>query len=86
MHMLMITTAGLILLAVFVGIGHMRGDATGRGRAARAFIPVWFVLALINVTIGVLSAGYTVLQEAPVFVVTFGIPAALAWWLARRSA
>ncbi|MGB3555084.1 MAG: hypothetical protein WBA25_10650 [Jannaschia sp.] len=86
MHMLMITIAGLVLLAVFVGIGHLRGDAAGRKRAARAFVPAWFVLALINVTIGVVSAGYTVLQEAPVFVVTFGIPAALAWWLARRSA
>ena len=86
MHMLMITTAGLVLLAVLVGIGHLRGDAAGRANAARAFIPVWFVLALINVTIGVVSAGYTVLQEAPVFVVTFGVPAALAWWLARRSA
>ena len=86
MHMLMITIAGLVLLAAFLGIGHLRGDAPGRARAARAFIPVWFVLALINVTIGVVRAGYTVSQEAPVFVVTFGVPAALAWWLSRRGA
>ena len=86
MHMLMITLAGLALLALFVGVGHMRSGPAGRAKAARLFVPVWFVLALVNVTIGVVSAGYTVLQEAPVFVVTFGVPAALAWWISRREA
>lgn len=85
MHMLMITCAGLLLLGLFVLVGHLRGDAPGRSGAARAFVPVWFVLAFVNVTVGVVSAGYTVLQEAPVFVVTFGVPAALAWWISRRS-
>lgn len=81
MHTLMITTAGLVLLAVFVGFGHLRGDVTGRASAARAFLPIWFVLALVNFTVGVFSAGYTVLQETPVFAVTFGVPAALGWWI-----
>ena len=84
MHMLMITAAGLALLALFAGAGHLRAGAVGRAKAARWFVPVWFALALVNVTVGVVSAGYTVLQEAPVFLVTFGIPAALAWWIARR--
>lgn len=86
MHTIMIIAAGFVVLAVSIGIGHLRGGAAGRARAARLYIPVWFVLALINVTIGVVSAGYTVMQEAPVFLVTFGVPAALAFIVSRRSA
>lgn len=86
MHTIMILAAGLVLLGLFVGIGHLRGGAAGRARAARLHIPVWFVLALINVSIGVVSAGYTILQEAPVFLVTFGVPAAVAFLIARRGA
>jgi hypothetical protein len=85
MHMLLITAAGLILLGLFLGIGHLTGKAVGQVSAARTFLPVWFLLALLNVTIGVVWAGYTVTQEAPVFVITFGIPAALAWWLQKRA-
>jgi hypothetical protein len=32
-------------------------------RAAKAFLPVWLVASAINLTIGVVSAGYTVLEE-----------------------
>lgn len=86
MHTIMILSAGLALLALFVGVGHLRGGAAGRTRGAKWFVPVWFVLALANVTVGVVSAGYTVMQEAPVFLVTFGVPAAIAWWIGRRAA
>lgn len=86
MHTIMILAAGLVVLAVFVGMGHLRGGAPGRARAARLFVPVWFVLALINGAIGVVSAGYPVMQEAPVFLVTFGVPAALAFIISRRGA
>ncbi|WP_308918027.1 hypothetical protein [Jannaschia sp. LMIT008] len=82
----MILTAGLILLALFIGVGHLRGGVAGRAQAAKWFIPVWFVLALTNVGVGVVSAGYTVMQEAPVFLVTFAVPAAIAWWIGRRTA
>jgi hypothetical protein len=72
-----------MLLAIFVGVGHIGNAAPGRTKAASAFIPVWLVLALVNVTIGVVYAGYTVLQEAPVFAVTFAVPAAAAWYVQR---
>ena len=86
MHTIMILSAGLALLALFVGVGHLRAGAAGRATGARWFVPVWFALALANVTVGVVSAGYTVMQEAPVFLVTFGVPAAIAWWIGRRAA
>ena len=84
MHTVMITVVGLVLLALFLGVGHLRSAGAGRSQAASAFIPVWFVLASVNVTIGVVYAGYSLLQEAPVFAVTFAIPAAAAWF-AKRS-
>ena len=84
MHTVMILAAGLILLAVFLSVGHLRNGATGRAKSARLFIRFWFVLALVNVTIGVVSAGYSIAQEAPVFLVTFGTPALAAAWLMRR--
>jgi hypothetical protein len=43
------------------------------------------VLALLNVSVGVLAAGYTVMQEVPVFLVTFAIPAGVALVVARGS-
>ena len=39
----------------------------------------------MNVTVEVVSAGYTIMQELPVLLVTFGVPAIVAWLLARRS-
>ena len=38
----------------------------------------------MNMTVGVVSAGYTVMQELPILVVIFGVPAAVAWLLGRR--
>ncbi|MEO0323664.1 MAG: hypothetical protein AAF447_11960, partial [Myxococcota bacterium] len=57
----------------------------GMARAAVAFIPVWLVLAIVNLTVGVVSAGYTVLQELPILVPVFGVPAVAAWLVARRA-
>ena len=84
MHTVMVSAAGFALLAVFCAIGWSRAREAGLARAARAFIPVWLVATLANVTVGVVSAGYTVMQELPVLIVTFCVPALVAWLLARR--
>ena len=42
------------------------------------FGPVWAGVALVNMWVGVTRAGYSVAQEAPILVVVFGVPAALA--------
>lgn len=85
MHTIMILSAGLALLALFCGLGYQRNGTAGVARASRVFIPVWFVCALINVSIGVVFAGYTIAQEAPVFAATFGLPAILAYFVGKRS-
>jgi hypothetical protein len=75
----MVISAGLVLLGLFVALG------PSRAAAAKAFIPVWFLAALANLWIGVSRAGYTVAQEAPILLVVFGVPAAVAAWLWRRG-
>lgn len=86
MQTLIMIGSGFGLLAIMVigayfchigGPGHM-------AETARLFIPVWFVVAAINMGIGVFSAGAHWLPEAMSLAVTFALPALPAWWLARR--
>lgn len=55
--------------------------------AARVFIPLWLIAAGLNMWIGVSRAGYSVADEATVFVVVFAVPALVAGlvWLLTRS-
>jgi hypothetical protein len=79
-HTLYVVMLGFLLLAVFLLAGH----ALGHGRqAALYFLPAWFVGAAINLWFGVSRAGYSVRDEAPIFLLIFAIPSALAlltWW------
>jgi len=89
MHTLKVIGGGFILLAVCLLIGRLVGgtSAGGVAGAAKLFIPLWLVLAGVNLWIGVTRAGYTVADEAPIFLVVFAVPAAaallLVWWLSR---
>lgn len=86
MHTLMILAAGLLLLVVSVLVARLlKGSfAAGAGAAFKVFIPIWLVCALVNMWVGVTQAGYTVVQEAPIMLVVFLIPAGVAW-LTRRT-
>jgi hypothetical protein len=55
-------------------------------RAAATFVPLWLIAAIANMYIVVKKAGYTIADEAPIFVVVFSVPAAAAialWWRCR---
>ncbi len=86
MRTVVIIVIGLVLLAVWLLVA--RSVAKGRAETVRtavwAFIAVWFVAAAINLWIGVSQAGYSFLEELPIFLVIFGIPAALALFAGRR--
>jgi hypothetical protein len=88
MHTIMIIAGGFVLLAVCLLLGRAFGGASRAtlSKAAIWFIPIWFAAALINMWIGVFRAGYTVMQETPIFLVVFGVPAVVAWILSRRFA
>lgn len=88
MHMAMVIGGGLLLLAVFCLFGRLWGagpaDIT---LAATWFLPVWAVVALVNMWVGVTRAGYTVMQEAPILLVVLAVPglvAALVIWQGGR--
>jgi hypothetical protein len=90
MHTIKVVAGGFLLLALCLLIGRLVGGpppAAGLASAAKLFIPLWLVAAAVNLWIGVTKAGYTVADEAPVFLVVFAIPAAVAillvWMLSR---
>lgn len=88
MHMAAVILGGVALLAVFVLFGWLWGaSAAGMALAAKAFVPAWLAVALVNMWVGVAHAGYSVRQELPILVIVFAVPAALAvaaaWQLSR---
>ena len=51
--------------------------------AAKIFLPVWLAAAAVNMWLGVATAGYSVREELPIFLLIFAVPAAaagFAWW------
>ena len=82
MHILMVTVSGLVALGVF----YFGATLMGRPRASGAavFIWVWLMAAILNGAVGVFRAGIPVIDEAGAFIPIFGIPAAIAWYLAYR--
>lgn len=78
MHTFMVIAAGLLLLALITV--RMRGDS---GRALRLFLPLWAACAVANMVYGVVRAGYSWAEEAPILLLVFGLPALIAWGLAR---
>ncbi len=85
MHTLMVLVGGFVLLffcqllaRVFAGAG-----VKPMAKAELLFIPLWFVITAVNMWFGINRAGYTFIQELPVFLLAFSIPAAaafLTWW------
>ena len=86
MHTVIVIAAGFALLGACLFAGHLLSGAAGLAAGALVFVPLWLLGAGINLYVGVKSAGYTVREEFPIFLVVFAIPAAvalLAWWKLR---
>lgn len=79
MHMLMVIAGGVVLMGVFLLFGKLwGGDATGAALAAKIFVPVWLLVSIANLWVGVSHAGYSVREELPILLIVFLVPAALA--------
>jgi hypothetical protein len=86
MHTLIVLVIGFALLAVCLFGGHLLGGAAGLAAGALVFLPLWLIGAGINLYLGVETAGYSVREEMPIFLLVFAIPAVvalLAWWKLR---
>jgi hypothetical protein len=89
-HTLKVITGGLVLLGLFLLGGRLlsaSAPSLGMAGAMRWFIPLWLIAAAVNLWIGVTRAGYSVAEEAPIFLIVFAVPAGvalvLAWALTR---
>ena len=90
MHTIKVIAGGFLLLGVFLLFGRWigGGGSAAVARAASYFIPVWLIAAGVNLWLGVARAGYSVAEEAPIFLVVFAVPAAaagLVWWRFSRG-
>ncbi len=80
MHTIKILLLGFVVLGAFLLVGRALGNGS---RAALYFLPAWLAGAAINLWFGVAKAGYSLRDEAPIFLLIFAIPSAialLAWW------
>ena len=87
MRTLIIIAGGLLLLILLTLIARYAGKGEHKtvGNTARFFIPIWFCAAAVNMYIGVARAGYSVMEELPIFLIIFGLPAAVAVVVWRKS-
>jgi hypothetical protein len=86
MHNVIVIAIGLTLLGLCLVGGRALGGSSAMATAALAFLPIWLAGAAINMMLGVKRAGYSVADEAPILVVVFIVPAAVAlviWWKLR---
>jgi hypothetical protein len=86
MHTLKVIVIGFVVLVVCTVAGYLTAGTAGLSRAALVFLPVWAIGAGINMYLGVKRAGYSVADEAPIFLLVFAVPAAVAIgaWLKYR--
>jgi hypothetical protein len=72
--------AGFLLLAGALLLGRLFStNYPGATVAATAaYVALWFVIAGANMWVGVARAGYSVTEELPIFLLIFGLPAAVA--------
>ena len=84
MRTIILIVAGLVLLAVFCFIARLFKGDHGVSRTATIFIGLWFIVAAVNLSMGVINTGYTVLEEMPLFLAVFGVPLLVALVIRRR--
>jgi hypothetical protein len=72
--------AGLLLLAGSLLLGRLfSSNYPGAPLVATVvYVALWFVIAGANMWVGVARAGYSVNEELPIFLLIFGLPAAVA--------
>ena len=83
MHTLSVIAAGIAgLISCALG-GYAFAGGLGVSRAMLAFIPIWLVVSVVNLVVGVQKAGYSLAEELPILALVFAIPACVAvfaWW------
>ena len=84
MRTVMFVLAGFVFLALCLAIarGIKPAMASAAAIAVPVFIVLWCLIAAANMWIGVNNAGYSVMEELPIFLIIL-LPPVLAALLAR---
>jgi hypothetical protein len=90
MHTIKVLAGGFLLLGICLVFARLigGGSPSALAFAAGCFIPIWLIAAGVNLWVGVARAGYSVADEAPIFLLVFAVPAAAAgflWWRFSRG-
>ena len=80
MRTALIIGGGFVLWGICLGVARLASsfNAAATTTATFSFIAMWFVLAAVNMWIGVARAGYSFQEELPIFLLIFLLPAAVA--------
>lgn len=80
MRTMIIIVGGFVLLAGCIGVARLIGSnaSAPMSAAVKIFIAMWFVVAAVNMWIGVAQAGYSFTEELPIFLLIFLLPATAA--------
>jgi hypothetical protein len=80
MRTVLFLVAGFLLLAAALLLGKLFStNYPGATFAATvAYVALWLIVAGANMWVGVARAGYSVAEELPIFLLIFGVPAAVA--------
>jgi len=72
--------AGILLLSASLLLGRLfSANYPGATFVATiAYVTLWLIIAGVNMWVGVAKAGYSVAEELPIFLLIFGVPAAVA--------
>lgn len=75
--------AGFLLLGASLLLGRLfSANYPGAAWFATiAYVLLWLVIAGVNMWIGVAKAGYSFMEELPIFLLIFGVPAAVGIFL-----
>ncbi len=84
MRTAIILAIGFVGLAICLAAGWFSGGPPRLKAAASVFIAPWFVATAANMYIGVTRAGYSFMEELPIFLLLFGVPAIAAVLLRAR--
>lgn len=87
MRTLLFLIAGLLLLAACALLGRLFSSHYPAAPlfATAIFIGLWFIIAAVNMWIGVARAGYAASEELPILLLIFGLPAIAAVVLRWRG-
>jgi hypothetical protein len=80
MRTAIIIVAGFVLWGICLGVAKLTANLSPSAAtiATATFIAIWLILAALNMWLGISTAGFTFMQELPIFLLIFLLPAAVA--------